>query len=422
LAAGDQLLHGILPDIMQAVTCFQCANQTSIAPNAFFCPVCGEDLQHLLLPETVVDYFQARAHELSERSELGAALAEAERGLSYVESSELHLLAAILAKQLGRHDRMRQHVAAIPVDDSLRGEAEWLLRSHQDRQRALHEAARNPYTQLPAPLPALSPPGTTFLEELLGGQAPDTPSAGLTHGQAIASVAIVVVAIIMVAASWWWIGPGALSGQKAPVDQTSSADTPRGTATEPALPPTVESSVATTATTSVQVVDAAPTPTLQLSATPTSAVPADLVQAPVETPELADSNPRHVMLVESNIFDIKQYLSEAGYAELAELPLNARLQGDLLVLQGIVHLDLQRRELIELAQAIPGVREVNAVDLLLRPLPTYVVQQGDTLWTIVYNIYGDVDRLDEFAAYNSDVLPAPDALAQGIVLKVLPVQ
>src|SRR5688572_31015124 len=99
---------------MQAVTCFQCGRGTTIAPNAYLCPFCGADLQHLLLAETVADFFQARAHDSSERGELGAALAEAERGLTYADSSELHLLAAILAKQLGRPDRMRHHVAAIP--------------------------------------------------------------------------------------------------------------------------------------------------------------------------------------------------------------------------------------------------------------------------------------------------------------------
>ena len=126
---------------MQRVPCFQCMRDTVIAPDGYHCSHCGADLQHLLLPETVAEYFQARANDSSERGELGAALAEAERGLTYADSSELHLLAAILSKQLGRHDKMRQHVAAIPVDDSLRGEAEWLLRSHQDRERA-HGAGR----------------------------------------------------------------------------------------------------------------------------------------------------------------------------------------------------------------------------------------------------------------------------------------
>ena len=140
---------------MQAVTCFQCGRDVTVAPNHFVCSHCGADLQHLLLPETVATYFQARAHESSERGELGAALAEAERGLTYADSSELHLLAAILAKQLGRHDSMRQHVAAIPVDDSLRSEAEWLLRSHQDRERALQEAPEGE-TGLAESLPPMS--------------------------------------------------------------------------------------------------------------------------------------------------------------------------------------------------------------------------------------------------------------------------
>lgn len=50
------------------------------------------------------------------------------------------------------------------------------------------------------------------------------------------------------------------------------------------------------------------------------------------------------------------------------------------------------------------------------------VQDGDTLWSVVFNIYGNVERLDEFAAYNRNVLPSPDALAPGMELRTLPVQ
>src|SRR5690606_15006886 len=96
--------------------------------------------------------------------------------------------------------------------DSLRGEAEWLLRSHQDRERALLEAARLAQTPLPAARMVSPAPAESFLEELLGGDAPAIQANQRTYGQAVASVAIVVVAITMVAASWWWIGPGALTG------------------------------------------------------------------------------------------------------------------------------------------------------------------------------------------------------------------
>jgi hypothetical protein len=416
---------------MQAVTCFQCGRGVLIAPDDSICPHCGEDLQHLLLPETVAQFFQTRAHESSERGELGAALAEAERGLTYADSSELHLLAAILAKQLGRYDRMRQHVAAIAVDDSLRSEAEWLLRSHQDRERALQEAARHAPSVPTSPTTARRTASDPFLEELLGGATPTGATSKRTYGQAVASVAIVVVAVTMVAASWWWIGPGALLGppptegalsEDAAEDEPPNMQLPNaqknveGVAVATLLPVTPTIAPATVMMVVV------PTPTFVLLPTPTPDVPPNLVQAPAQTPELADSNPSRVVVVESAIFDIRQYLRERNFAELAELAIDARLQGETLVLQGFVHLDVQRRQLIELARSIPGVREVNAVNLLLRPLPTYVVQPGDTLWSIVFAIYGNVDRLDEFAAHNRDVLPSPDALAPGMVLRVLPVQ
>jgi hypothetical protein len=436
---------------MQAVTCFHCANEVKIAPDACLCPQCGEDLQHLLLPETVVGYFQARAYELSEQSELSAALVEAERGLTYADSSELHLLAAIIAKQLGRFDRMRQHVAAIPVDDTLRSEAEWLLRSHQDRERALQAAAQSAQASASRPaslassasgpalvsMPSLSTPANTFLEDLLGGQTIAAPRPRRNHGQAVASVAIVVLAVTMVAASWWWIGPGALRENRD--NDLSSTEGTGPTPTEPtpfaaALPnksstptqeatltvgPVIETVVETGVETAVATL---PAPVLLPTATPTPVIPDNLVQAPTENPEVADSNPRRVLVIESNTLDLKGYLEDQGYSELASLPVEARIQDETLLLQGIVNLDSQRRQLIEITQLIPGIRAVNAVDLLLRPLPTYVVQEGDTLWLIVYNIYGNVDRLDEFAAYNFDVLPEPDALAPGITLKVLPIR
>ena len=409
---------------MQAVTCFQCGRDATVAPDHYVCPHCGADLQHLLLPETVATYFQARAHDSSERGELGAALAEAERGLTYADSSELHLLAAILAKQLGRHDRMRQHVAAIPVDDSLRSEAEWLLRSHQDRERALQEAARHTAAQraprsLPTPEKAAVPkaaPANTFLEELLGGESATQSANTRTFGQAVASVSIVLAALTLVAASWWWIGPGTLPdrqrvGNALSTPESSPSDaSDRAAATIALLP---------TATAAVEI---AATPTGVLLPTATPAPTSSLVQAAIVTPVVADADPSRVVLVETTIFDIRQYLRDLGRAELAELGIDARLQGETLLLQGFVHLDAQRRQLLELARAIPGVTEVNAVNLLLRPLPTYIVQPGDTLWSIVFTIYGDVDRLDEFAAHNRDVLPSPDALAPGMELRVLPVQ
>ena len=53
------------------------------------------------------------------------------------------MLGAILAQRIGDFEQMRLHVAAVPVDDVLRNEAEWLLRSHQSRQRDQREATKS---------------------------------------------------------------------------------------------------------------------------------------------------------------------------------------------------------------------------------------------------------------------------------------
>ncbi len=62
------------------------------------------------------------------------------------------------------------------------------------------------------------------------------------------------------------------------------------------------------------------------------------------------------------------------------------------------------------------------MDVLLRPKSNYTVQDGDTLWSIVYDIYGDVERLEEFSAANLDVVPQPGLLRVGDVLEVPPVE
>ena len=400
---------------MVEVVCSHCGTTAAVTPDESVCPACREDLQHLLPPDAVVDYFRVRVQEFWTQGDATAALAETERGLTFVESSDLHLLAAILAKQAGRYDLMRSHVAAIPVDDTLRGEAEWLLRSHQDRQRALREAAR---TQ--RPVRGYAPPADpSVVRDLLG-----TPQAGAVPAAtrwsrligAGISVGLVTVAGALIFASWWWFGPGALPASPAPREEAGNL-APLPTATFTVAPLTETPVVAVDPTDTPAELPLLPTPT------PTPAIAPNLVEAPTqESPVLAGSNPRQAVIVSAAPFDLQQFLRDGGHTELAELAVSAYTQDGKLFLQGFVNLDVQRRQLIRLLQAVPGVREVVTVDLLLRPLPTYVVQPGDTLWTIVANIYGDVERLDEFYAFNRESLPSPDALVPGMELRVMPLR
>jgi nucleoid-associated protein YgaU len=387
---------------MQEVTCFHCNNVVEIAPDQSLCSFCGEDLQHLLAPEAVADYFHRRARTLAAAGEGASALVEVERGLTYAASAELHLLAAILAQQVGRFDRMRHHVAAIAVDDSLRPEAEWLLRAHQARQAALRAEAGAKGSALLRPAGGAA---AAFLDELLGREQAAGRAVSAARLAALRPALPVMALVGLMIAAYLWLG-------------TDGSRSGAGTAPAEAQPAPAESQA--------EIVPAAAAPeaaglTLLPTPTPTPDVPPDVVQAPAA--EVATAGLRPVVIIAATPFDLRQFLSDAGYPDLAALDVKATRQGDKLVLQGIVTLDRQRRELIELARTVEGISEVSAVNLLLRPLPSYTVQEGDTLWTIAYTIYGDdPGRIDTLFDINRDLLPSPDALAPGMVLQVPPLQ
>ena len=131
-------------------TCFRCGSFVDVNPPHFRCLNCDADLSEsvraeagpIFLPEDEVQGYYDRAAELALAGNYADAIGAIERGLEWVNASELHLLAAIIHRKQHAYDHMRRHVAAIPVDDSLRPEGEWLLRAHQEQQRALRQAAQ----------------------------------------------------------------------------------------------------------------------------------------------------------------------------------------------------------------------------------------------------------------------------------------
>ncbi|MCC9078120.1 LysM peptidoglycan-binding domain-containing protein [Litorilinea aerophila] len=395
---------------MQEVTCFRCGHVAYVTPDASNCPSCGQDLQQLIPPEFVSGYFYERASHIATGGNWQAALAEVERGLVLVDSAELRLLAAILAKRLGRFEQMRRHVAAIPVDDSLRPEAEWLIRSHQEEQRLRRAGARRvrPGSRGRSSSPATA--SSAFVERaFLADQGADARRAekgqtvfGLATWTAV-GLAFLLVAAIGVGVSWW--------GRALPSQDVTSASA-TATGPEPGLGQEAEGGTTPTP-------EGQPTPVL--TPIPSATIPGDLVLSPTASPALADAGTGGNVLSLAG-FDLERLLREAGHEELLGLGIQAQVQGNRVILQGIVHLDAQRRLLKELLEAVPGVAEVSTVNLLLRPLPTYTVQAGDTLWSIAYDIYGDPTRKDDLYAQNRDILRSPDALDVGMVLKVPPLE
>jgi hypothetical protein len=158
---------------MLEVTCFHCGQVVQISPDAERCSVCGMNLRKLIGREQASGYFYRRAADMAGIGNVLGALQEVQRGLAYVNTSELNLLGAILCKRLGRWEDMRHFVAAIPADDLLRGEGEWLLRSNQARQRPAPSPQRG---KAPVAIPII--PDSDALPLVLDEVAPRGSAAG----------------------------------------------------------------------------------------------------------------------------------------------------------------------------------------------------------------------------------------------------
>jgi nucleoid-associated protein YgaU len=382
---------------MYEVTCFHCGHLAHISPDVERCAVCGADLRHLITPDYAARYFYERAAQMAAGGEVTLALLEVERGLDYQPSSELHLLAAILAQRLGDYGQMRRHVSSIPVDDVLRPEAEWLLRSQQAGVRSLPETRQAAHARAregPAPPVWHAEPATR-------AERVERPAAVRTNPLLYGVVAVALVLFVL----WLAVEPIAEVLQRAWL--TGSTGAPQNTPA-PTLAPNSDATPTAGADPAVPATDPSPT----------AAIPPHLVQPDATQEPLAGVTP---ILSDESRFDLAGFLAQTNRPELADLEVTAVLQGATLKLQGVVQLFDQRAALIELAARAPNVTEVDATHLLIRLPETYTVQEGDSLWLISYKLYGD-NRVDELFEANRDTLTSPEALRVGQTLVVPPAE
>lgn len=371
---------------MLAVTCFQCGHTVEISPDSERCELCGANLRRLIDAQQASRYFYTRAAELSARGDVSAALVEVQRGLAYQPSSELHLLGAILCKRMGRFDEMRHHVAAVPIDDVLRGEAEWLLRSNQARQRAL---ATRPQEETPLSDDELLP---LVMEEVRPSPQP------LRRRSPSRAVAMLSAAVLLGVGGWWlWENPPNWIDALLPVSQI----------TAPTEQPTMAVEQMQTAPELEQNTPAPP------EVAPTPFVGRDL--AATDPQPLAGSSPEAIIVAPP--LDLKTILIEAQRPELAET-ITGRLEGTRLVLEGTITSVEELDALVALLARLPFVEEVSTVNVRVRPPATYTVVEGDSLWGISMKLYGAPDRIDALYEANRDVLASPNDLRIGMVLKV----
>lgn len=381
-------------------SCPQCGSQVAVLLPSVTCARCGQDLAPLLPADELADALYQLAAQQARQGNVAAALSVLEQGLARVERSDLRLLAALLYRGQGNYEAMRRHVAAIPLDDVLRSEAEWLIRSHQARVRQEREQAKGQSAQ------------------------PSQVSTGSWPQMKMAWLGVPLILVLVVGAVTVW------TAARAPSDSAAlGGEAPRVPATSETRPIPQITAVAspTTAPTSPPTVTPWPKMVTAPGQPDMAAAPPtvdDQTVSPVGTPvaeAVASTGLAEVIQIAvDQPVDLAPYLEAQGRPDLAALPVEAVLRDGQLIVRGVVPFTRQRIELLALLSQYPGVNEVRAVDLVVRLPETYVVQPEDTLWTIAYQLYGDGTLWPLLVEANPDVLSDPTRLAPGMEIVVPP--
>lgn len=402
---------------MIEVTCFHCGQVVQISPDAERCSVCGTNLRKLIGSEQASGYFYDRAAGMAGAGNVLGGFQEVQRGLSYVTSSELNLLAAIMCKRLGRLEDMRHYVAAIPVDDALRGEGEWLLRSNQARQRAVPEPQKGNRAPVALPIVTDSDALPVLMDEVTPSRYHPKPVKQRTPLQPL--LWVVLLAILAGAGVLvWQYPPTALFGQQSEV-QAAGSDSASVAQPEAANPQGLSVATPTPVPTATGMSPDQPLPAEGGLRLPTPTIAPDLVNSPTASIELVSRDKTIVVpSTDLNKLDWAAFLHEKARDDLAGLPVTVRAEGKTLVFEGTTELAEQRAAIEFVARQVPGVADVSVVNVKLRLPATYTVRDGDTLWDISVRVYGNPDQIAALFAANQDQMASASALSVGMELKV----
>jgi nucleoid-associated protein YgaU len=364
-----------------------------------------------------------------------AALEGIDQGISLLEAPELHLLAALIYRKRGDFKEMREHVAAIPADDILRSEGEWLLRSHQEqlqlgRREEARKRGRAKGTQL-----AVGKASRQFSTEYYPAPLDKKQVAkkGTFKIRRNRLPWAIPIAAALLAVIFFSRGSGdslltALRQLRTIPDQLTSFYS-SFTRDEPAVETAADDGPDTGS--QINAAATANTPTPQnLSAAPPAPTPLPTPQPTQSppTPTAASSaapDVRATIIAAARVqsYDLNTFLNDLDRPDLADLGIKASWApgappGELIV-QGTVTMTSIQIELLGLMVEIEGVTSIDHSGLAVELPETYLVRAGENLRHIALRLFGDADRWTEIYDANQDLIGEdPNNLWVGLSLTV----
>ena len=412
-----------------------------VTPSFANCPACDANVASHYTPAEMTRTIYHRALEHYSMGNEVAALEGIDQGISLLEAPELHLLAALIYRKRGEFKEMREHVAAIPADDILRSEGEWLLRSHQEqlqlgRREEARRRGRAKGTQL-AVGKASRQFSTEYYPAPLDKKQVATKGAAKTRRSRLPwaiPIAALLLVIIFLARGTGDSLLNALQQLRTIPDEFKSVyfsftrDEPAAVTGENEGPATgVQVSSGPQINTAAAVDTPAPETSSTVAPTPTTRPTAEPTQAPPTPAATESASPdvaaTIVAAARVQSFDLTTFLHEQDRSDLAALAIQATwVQGappGELVLLGTVTMTSVQTELLELAAEIEGVTSIDSSGLEVVLPETYTVRAGENLRHIALRLYGDQDRWTEIYDANRDLVgDDPNNLWVGLALTI----
>ena len=423
------------------LACPGCGAPVEVTPSFANCPTCDANVAAHYTPAEMTRTIYHRALEHYSMGNEVAALEGIDQGISLLEAPELHLLAALIYRKRGEFKEMREHVAAIPADDILRSEGEWLLRSHQEqlqlgRREEAHRRGRAKGTQLAVGKASRQFSTEYYPAPLDKKQVATKAVAKIRRNRLPWAIPIAVVLLVIIIFSR---GTGdtpltALRQLRTIPDELMSIyssfirDEPAAVSSTGEEPAT-GSQVSTDSQINAAAIEDAPTPVKSSAAPPTpetlpTSEPSQSLPTPAPT-ESASPDVAATIIAAARVqsFDLTTFLNEQDRSDLAALGIQATWAPDAppgeLILQGMVTMTSVQTELLELVAEIEGVTSIDNSGLEVDLPETYTVEAGENLRYIALRPYGDQDRWTEIYEANQDLIgDDPNNLWVGLSLTI----